>query len=525
MTDEQTGQPNEPGTQPEPAAETPAAAATTRTTTRAKKQKSSLLRRRDVLAAATAAGVGVAAARLVAWANEPPFTPVPVTGTQGNKTGLDWVSPLKDEGARVAHLLRRTTFGATDAELEKAKSQGYAKTVDQLLETKIAEPAPFPGGDDASMDKPLNIGQLQQWWVEQMLSTPTPFGERMTLFWHGHFTSDFRKVSAQNPFIYWQNLTWRRFALSDLRTMLYQVTVDPGMLRYLDLATSTGRNPNENYSRELMELFAMGADAFSEDDVKAAAKGLAGWREPLTQAIVDAQLKRAMERGQTPKNPPKADTVKTGVFDRQRAYSGPAFAYLGETKVWNTDAVLDKILAQDATAPFITRKIVTHFATPTPDDAYVARLAASFRKSSYDVKTLMRDMFMSPEFTAASSYRALIKTPVEYMVHAAKALGDTSLVRAVMGSQQGMGQVLFDPPSVGGWPQNESWISSNTMLTRANFATQVVTAAKKVPSAATAHQTHLDGVLSAQTLKLLNEATDDRKRWMLVFASPEFQLK
>src|SRR5213593_4084734 len=97
-----------------------------------KTPKSSVLRRRDVLAAATAAGVGVAAARLVAWANEPPFTPVPVTGTQGNKTGLDWVSPLNTESARVAHLLRRTTFGATQAELEKAQSDGYAKTIDRL---------------------------------------------------------------------------------------------------------------------------------------------------------------------------------------------------------------------------------------------------------------------------------------------------------------------------------------------------------------------------------------------------------
>ncbi|TMB60339.1 MAG: DUF1800 domain-containing protein [Chloroflexi bacterium] len=514
--------------QPDPAPEAvdtavPSAAAPT--TAHRKKPKSSLLRRRDVLAAATAAGVGVAAARLVAWANEPPFTPVPVTGTQGNKTGLDWVSPLNTESARVAHLLRRTTFGATQAELEKAQSDGYAKTIDRLIETPIAEPAPFTGGDDASQDKPLNIGQLQQWWIEHMLSTPTPFGERMTLFWHGHFTSDFRKVSPQNPFIYWQNQTWRKFALSDLRTMLYQVTIDPGMLRYLDLATSTGRNPNENYSRELMELFSMGADAFTEDDVKAAAKGLAGWREPLTQAIVDAQLKRAMERGNTPKVPPKADSVKTGVFERQRAYAGAPYAFLGETKVWNTDLVLDKIVAQDATAPFITRRVVTHFAMPTPDDAYIARLAASFRKTKYDVKTLMRDVFMSPEFTATSSYRALVKTPIEYMVHAVKALGDPSIVRAVMGNQMGMGQTLFDPPSVGGWPQNESWISSNTMLARANFATQIVTAAKKVASAANAHQTHLDGVLSAQTLKLLNEATDDRKRWMLVFASPEFQLK
>jgi uncharacterized protein (DUF1800 family) len=485
------------------------------------------LSRRDVLTVATAAGVGVAAARLVAWANEPQFTPVPITGTQGNKTGLDWVSPLRSEPAQVAQLLRRFTFGASEADLQQAQSDGYAKTVDRLIDTPIQDPPPFPGGDDASPEKSLNIGQLQQWWVDHMLATKTPFGERMTLFWHGHFTSDFRKVGAQDPFIYWQNLTWRKYALTNLRAMLEQVTIDPGMLRYLDLATSTGKAPNENYSRELMELFTMGPDAFTEDEVKAAARGLAGWRLPMTQAVIDAQIKRQMAQngGVAPKNPPKADAVRTGVFERQRAYSGAAFQFFGEFRIWDTPGVLDKIMDQDATAPFIVRKLLTHFVTPTPDNAYVTRLADGFRRSGYSVKDLMRTIMLSPELTAPQSYRALVKTPTEFMIHAAKALGDPSLNKLVLGSASGMGQVLFDPPSVGGWPQNESWVSSNTMLSRANFATAVVTGAKKVPSAANAHETHLDGVLSQQTLTLLNQASDDKKRWMLIFASHEFQLK
>jgi len=491
----------------------------------AKASASPVLNRRTVLAAATAAGVGVAASRLMALANEPSFTPVPITGSLANKGGLDWVSPLDAEPARVTHLLRRATFGASQAELDQSQRDGYAKTVDRLIETKTVEPPVFPGGDEATQDKSLNVGQLQQWWVDHMASTPTPFGERMTLFWHGHFTSDFRKVTPQSPYIYWQNLTWRKYALSDLRAMLQQVTIDPGMLRYLDLGNSTAKAPNENYSRELMELFTMGPEAFTEDDVKAAAKGLAGWREPLTQAMVDAQIARATQRGNALKNPPKADAVKTGIFDKARSYTGPAFTYLGETKVWNTDLVLDRIVAQDATAPFLVLKVLTHFVTPSPSDAYVTRLATSFRKTRYDVKSLMRDVFMSPEFVSASSYRALIKTPTEFMLHMTKALGDKTLTKIVVQSGQGMGQTLFDPPSVGGWPQNESWISSNTVLARANFVTSALQTVKKLPSAANAHQTHLDGVLSAQTLKLLNEASDDKKRWSIVFASPEFQLK
>ena len=490
--------------------------------------QSPVLNRRTVLASAAAAGIGVAAARLIALGNEPAFTPVPITGTLGNKLGLDWVSPLTSDSMRVAHLLRRTTFGASDAELQQAQSDGFKMTVDKLIETPIAEPAALAGADDANQEKGLNVGQFQQWWTDWMLNSPTPFGERMTLFWHGHFTSDFRKVGAQSPFVYWQNQTWRKYALSDLRTFLMQVTIDPGMLRYLDLGNSTGRNPNENYSRELMELFTMGPDAFTESDVKAGAKALAGWREPLTQSIVDAQIKRQMMNngGVAPKNPPKADTVKTGVYDRNRAYTGPAFAYLGEVKIWNTDGVIDKILDQDATAPYITHKVVTHFVTSQPTDEYIARIAGNFRRSRYDLRTLMRDVFMSPEFVAPTSYRALIKTPTEFMVHAVKALGEkTTLNRLIPGSGQGMGQTLYDPPSVGGWPENESWISSNTMLARANFVTAVLQGNRKLAAAGNAHQTHLDGVLSPQTLKLLNEAVDDRRRWSIVFASPEFQLK
>src|SRR5438552_2753694 len=312
--------------------------------------KKPLVTRRTVLAAAAAAGAGVAAARLIALANEPTFDRVPVTGTQGNKTGLDWVTPLGNEAARVSHLLRRTTFGASAEELDRAQADGYAKTVDRLLETKFVEPPVLAGADDASQDSPLNVGALQQWWIDWILASPTPFGERMTLFWHGHFTSDFRKVGNQYPFLYWQNLTWRKNALADLKTMLYGVTIDPAMLRYLDLGNSTAQSPNENYSRELMELFTMGPDGFTEDDVRAGAKALSGWREPMTQAIVDAQIKRQMANtGVPPKNPPKADSSRTGIFEQQRAYTGPAYKFLGETtNRWTTDMVIDKILAQDA---------------------------------------------------------------------------------------------------------------------------------------------------------------------------------
>src|SRR5690349_10386435 len=231
--------------------------------------------RRQALAAAVATGVGVGAIRLLGGSMQQ-------IASRQAASGTDWISPLGSESARVMHLLRRTTMGYTATQLEAALSDGFAKTVDRLIETKPVEPpalavAYTPGGRFAVTD-------LQQWWIGHMLTTPTPFAERMTLFWHGHFTSDYRKT-ADDTFMYWQNLTWRRMAMSDLRSMLMQVTTDPAMLRYLDLATSTGQSPNENYSRELMELFTIGAGNYTENDVRESAKALAGWVLPSPDSV------------------------------------------------------------------------------------------------------------------------------------------------------------------------------------------------------------------------------------------------
>src|ERR1700681_2846732 len=265
--------------------------------------------RRQALAAALATGVGVGAVRLLGGSMQSLAKP---------KTGsaLDWVSPLGSESARVMQLLRRTSLGYTSAHLEAALSDGFNKTVDRLIETNPAEPAGFaaaatPGGR-------FPIAQLQQWWVDHMLSTSTPFAERMTLFWHGHFTSDYRKA-ADHTFMYWQNLTWRRMALTDMRSMLVQVTKDPAMLRYLDLATSTGQSPNENYSRELMELFTMGAGNFQEEDVRQGAKALAGWQLPQPDSIATVVVDKV--KNVTQKLPVYA-SQKAGVFNKKRAYKG-----------------------------------------------------------------------------------------------------------------------------------------------------------------------------------------------------------
>src|SRR5436309_4975017 len=480
----------------------------------------------------------------------------PVTGINAPRLadGLDWISPLSSETARVTHLLRRATFGYTEAELDRALSDGYARTVDRLIETPIVEPPAFavrPAATPTPTPRPsaspsaspsalrtampnvspmtaaspsampngtamlsatpapltntssINIGNLQAWWIDWMTQSPTPFAEKMTLFWHGHFTSDYRKVGTNSPAMYWQNLTWRKMALGDLRTMLYWATQDLAMLRYLDLAVSTGRAPNENYARELMELFALGVGNYTEDDVKAAAKALAGWRLPMRTE----------------------PTATVGIFDTRRAFTGPV-TFLGKTATFDTGAVIDQILAQDAAATFVTRELARYFVSPGVTDAYVARLADGYRRSKYDTKTLIRAMFMSPEFTSPEAYRALIKSPTEFMVSTAKALGAPSNTSQIIrGYGSLLGQNLFDPPSVAGWGDNASWISSNTMLQRANYVSQVLGSVRQIPSAAKAHERHLDGVLAPGTVQEINNTRDDRSRWFAVFVSPEFQLK
>lgn len=441
----------------------------------------------------------------------------------GNR--LDWVSPLSaSRTAQVAHLLRRVAFGVTPDELERSLSEGFDRTVDRLINTPAAEPPPLPSAQDATRGNRLNAQELQTWWLQHMITTRSPLAERMTLFWHGHFTSDYRKVGLQTPFIYWQNLTWRRHALGNLREFLYQVSIDPAMLRYLDLATSTGASPNENYARELMELFTLGEGSFTEADVRAAARALAGWVTPRPTAnldiVVDAKnnIKQKQEI---------YEAQATGTFDPRRAYKGE-LSFLGRTGQFDLRTVIDTILAKPAAAMFIAGKMATHFISARPDPGTVRSIADQFRASGYDLKTLVRATLMSPEFRADSSYRALVKSPVEMMVDAGRTLGvdPAAAAKLMVQAAQGMGQSLFDPPDVGGWPNNEAWISSSTVIARINFASSLVGLLKAgVPSFGGAVDRVLDGVLSPGTAQALSQAAGDRARWSLLLASPEFHLK
>src|SRR5262249_54463204 len=204
--------------------------------------------------------------------------------------------------------------------------------------------------------------------------------ERMPLSRPGHSTTESQKVGYGSPFTYWQNLTWRRFRLARLGPMLREVTIDPAMLQYLDLSGSDASDPdeppNENYARELMELFTMGPGAYSEADVKAAARALAGWSTRPPNATVDVVGVAGQSQATEPVD--VWSQPLTGVFDPGAAY-GRKVTFLGRTGRLGLDKVIDQILAQPATAPFIVRKLWRHFLSPAPAADAVRRLAGGVR--------------------------------------------------------------------------------------------------------------------------------------------------
>jgi uncharacterized protein (DUF1800 family) len=287
---------------------------------------------------------------------------------------------------------------------------------------------------------------LRGWWYQEMLATPSPLTERMTLFWHNHFVSSQQKVKLAQP-MYRQNVLLRRHALGNFGTLLHDIAKDPAMIIYLDSASNRRGQPNENFAREVMELFTLGVGHYGEQDVRDAARAFTGW-----------SLDRA-----------------TGEFRFYRfLHDGGEKTVLGRNGNLDGDDVLDILLEQPATAGFVVTKLWREFVSPEPDSAEVKRLAAVFRASRYEVKPVLRALFLSDAFYAKDNRAALIKSPVELLVGTARLFGIEGLdsrLFALAGRQ--LGQDLFGPPNVKGWPGGEDWINSTTLLGRKQVMARV----------------------------------------------------
>src|SRR6185369_5836996 len=284
------------------------------------------------------------------------------------------------------HLLARTGFGPTDAEVRAYVGLTRDAAVDRLLrETQtVATSIPPASATDTSPLRPprgdateaarkaLVRAQVQEglalraWWLREMTVTRSPLPERMTLFWHNHFVSAQPKVRTTR-LMYWQNATLRTNALGDFGVLLHAIAKDPAMLVYLDGVRNRKGAPNENFAREVMELFTLGEGHYTEQDVREAARAFTGWsldRETLTFVF------------------------------RPRVHDDGTKTVFGKTGTFDGDAVLDLLLARPETAQYVTAKLWREFVSPDPDPAEVTRIAARFRASDYDIKTVLRDVLL-----------------------------------------------------------------------------------------------------------------------------------
>jgi len=432
-----------------------------------------------------------------------------------------WASPLTGASGLAAHLLRRATLGYTAAELDSAASMSYPDLVDMV----INQPAlPLP-----EVANPTSYQAVVRAWYQHMATTPAQFPERMTLFWHGLLTSDYRKA-ARLPFVLQQNELYRSAGRSDFRTLINAVTYDPLMIRYLDLEESSAADPNENYSRELMELFTLGVGNYTESDVREGARVFSGIRTIL----VDATGRRVQPpklKGSTPAAYAKAveqllsqGAIFKGVLARTQHDNGSK-TFLGHTGNLDPAQALDIILSQPSCAAHIARNALVQFCTPNPSASLIDSVATAFRTSNYDIKTLMRSIFTSEAFTSPDAYRSLVRSPAEYMVATMRALGRPDLAATCVQSGAGMDQILYDMPTVAGWPSNQGWVSSGAWLARLNFANGVVATQGAFPDPVEAIRVQLDGVVGPDTAAVFNASQSDGDRWYALLASPEFQLK
>lgn len=367
---------------------------------------------------------------------------------------------LGTQGARL--LLTRAGFAPGDTDVVTYSTLTHKAAVDRLLAGALATAVtPPPAWTDerlvaprelramsdearrAELQKQVRMGlDLRGWWLREMVATPSPLTERMTLFWHNHFVSAQPKV-RYTQLMYRQNVLLRKHALGRFDELLHAVAKDPAMLIYLDSATNRRGSPNENFAREVMELFTLGEGKYSEDDIKQTARAFTGWSIDLDSG--DYLFRRLLHDG----------GEKT-VFGRTGNFDG--------------DAVLDIILAQPAAPEFIVRKMWREFVSSQPDEARVKTIAAQFRAGGWNIAQLVRALLLQPEVIARDEDNALVKSPAELVVGLVRQSGGelTQPVAAAV-ALAGMGQNLFSPPNVRGWPGADAWINTHTLLARKQF--------------------------------------------------------
>ena len=356
-------------------------------------------------------------------------------------------SALASERARISHLVWRAGFGASPAEIARFREMGLQATIDHLVD--------FDAVDDSALESLLaaqefdleRLNQLQRWWLQRMAFSARPLQEKMAPFWHGILTSSFKKV-GKGPQMLAQNELLRREGMGRYDTLLKSISRDPAMMIYLDSRSNKKAASNENYSRELMELFSLGIGHFTEKDVRESARAFTGW-----------QLK-----------------AKTEYFFNRGQHDYGSKTFLGRTGRFDGDDIVDIIMAQPAAAEYVCTRLWSFFAYPDPEPAVVSRLAAIFRENNTEIRPVVRAIFQAEEFYSDRAVAALVKGPVELAIGTVRTLGIDTDFKPLDRPIESMGQVLFGPPNVAGWPGGATWLNSSTLLKRINLANTAATA-------------------------------------------------
>ena len=375
----------------------------------------------------------------------------------------------------AAHLLRRAGFGGTPDEISRLARMRVGDAVESLIHFPSTASLPQPdnifdpyaagylpigrGGPGGMMMNETSRQQLlmevrrrardsiislQQWWLQRMLTTPAPLQEKMTFYYHGHFTSAAIQKGIWPSYVYQQNQLFRDNALGNLRELTRNVSKDPAMLLYLDNATSVKAHPNENYARELMELFTLGHGNYTEQDIRESARAFTGW-------TIDRRTGQFMDAG--------------------RIHDDAEKQFLGRTGNFTGDNIVNIIFQQPAAARFFATSLLSFFVYNDPEPALVNNVALLLRRSDFNLAPVLSRLFRSNVFYSDRAYRALVKSPVEFVIGSYKLFGLSQIDPTAQRALVQMGQVLFYPPNVAGWPGGSAWLTTQMMIARENFAT------------------------------------------------------
>jgi uncharacterized protein (DUF1800 family) len=442
-----------------------------------------------------------------------------------------------DVRADVALLLRRAGFAATGAEVDAAATAGYAATVDAVLgglapgADRAADAVTAPDltppaapGKDAGTDTRKAYNQqlrqqataLVQWWVERMVAAQQPAAEKLAWFWHSHFATSIDKVKVA-ALMYRQNQLFRQHGTGEFTDLAGAVAQDPAMLRWLDADTDVAAHPNENFARELMELFTLGIGNYSETDVKEAARTFTGW---------------------------SFDRITLAFVERPRQHDGGAKTILGQSGNFDGLDTIRLVTGTDACARFVAARVWSRYARPVdPSDPIVTDLASVWGPSRR-VDVLLRAVFTHPQFTTAATRTGLVKQPVEWAIGAVRAFGlapdapfagKLTVGAATTRALAGLSQTPFRPPSVGGWPAQAAWLNTAADQVKLAFAQALAPAALTTATgqalvAAADRPAHLawllglDGWRPATAAVLAGVAHDPAAVVTFALTSPDFSL-